>query len=150
MHAVPVPGFTAWLGKQLKEHDVAESTPLAHALKAMSAKLGPDISKIAGDPDSAVERLAPLKEPLTQLCATYLMDRGEGSEPTRDSVARFHLNNGAKLERINWMADTSKKGLRESLGLMVNYVYEPRAIEGNHQKFVQGKIVASRQVRVWR
>ena len=50
-------------------------------------------------------------------------------------MARFHLNNGARLERINWSADTSKKGLRESLGLMVNYLYEPRAIEGNHEKF---------------
>jgi malonyl-CoA decarboxylase len=62
-------------------------------------------------------------------------------------VARFHLNNGAKLERINWMANPSRKGLRESLGVMVNYLYEPKAIEGNHEKFVQGKIVASRQVR---
>ena len=62
-------------------------------------------------------------------------------------MARFHLNNGAKLERINWLADISKKGLRESLGMMVNYLYEPRAIEGNHQKFMQGSIVASRRVR---
>ncbi|MBA2527331.1 MAG: malonyl-CoA decarboxylase family protein, partial [Pyrinomonadaceae bacterium] len=65
----------------------------------------------------------------------------------QDPVARFHLNNGAKLERINWLADISKKGLRESLGLMVNYLYEPRAIEGNHEKFGQGEIVASRRVR---
>ena len=62
-------------------------------------------------------------------------------------MARFHLNNGARLERINWSADTSKKGLRESLGLMVNYLYEPRAIEGNHEKFVRGEIVASRRGR---
>jgi malonyl-CoA decarboxylase len=62
-------------------------------------------------------------------------------------VARFHLHNGASLARINWLADTSKKGLRESLGMMVNYVYEPRAIEGNHEKFIRGEIVASRRVR---
>ena len=85
-------------------------TPLAQALKAVAAKLGTDVAKIASDPDSAVERLAPLKEPLMQLCATYLLHRGDGSEPARDSVARFHLNNGAKLDRINWLADTSKKG----------------------------------------
>ena len=84
--------------------------------------------------------------PLTQLCATYMLHRGDGGEPAQDPVARFHLNNGAKLERINWSADLSKKGLRESLGLMVNYLYEPRAIEGNHEKFVRGEIVASRQV----
>lgn len=63
------------------------------------------------------------------------------------SLARFHLNNGARLERIDWLADMSRKGLRQSLGLMVNYLYEPKAIEGNHEKFVQGEIVASRQVR---
>jgi malonyl-CoA decarboxylase len=73
--------------------------------------------------------------------------RAGDDEPAQDPVARFHLNNGAKLERINWLADTSKKGLRQSLGMMVNYLYEPRAIEGNHEKFSRGEIVASRQVR---
>ena len=120
---------------------------LTQALKVVEAKLGSDIAKIASDPDGAVERLAPLREPLTQLCAMYLLSRGEGTEPVRDSVARFHLNNGAKLERINWLADVSRKGLRDSFGLMVNYLYEPRAIEANHQQFVEGTIVASREVR---
>ena len=143
----PVPGFNAWLGAQLKEREAVGSTPLGQALKVTGAKLGADIAKIASNPESAAERLEPLKEPLTQLCATYLLQRGIGTDTTRDSVARFHLNNGAKLERINWLADTSKKGLADSLGLMVNYLYEPRAIEGNHQEFVQGNIVASRQVR---
>ncbi len=143
----PVPGFAAWLGSLLKGSDAEQSRPLAQALKVVAAKLGTDVAKIASDPDTAVELLAPLKEPLTQLCATYLLHRADGNEPAQDPVARFHLNNGAKLERINWLADISKKGLRESLGLMVNYLYEPRAIEGNHEKFVRGEIVASRRVR---
>jgi malonyl-CoA decarboxylase len=84
---------------------------------------------------------------LTRLCATYLLHRGADSEPAQDPVARFHLNNGARLERIDWLADTSKRGLREALGLMVNYLYEPQAIEGNHEKFVRGEIVASRRIR---
>ena len=142
----PVPGFAAWLGALLKRGDAEQSKPLAPALKAVAAGLGTDVAKIASDPD-CIERLAPLKEPLTQLCATYLLHRADGSEPAQDSVARFHLNNGAKLERINWLADTSKRRLRESLGLMVNYLYEPRAIEGNHEKFTRGEIVASRRVR---
>jgi len=143
----PVPGFTAWLGPLLGRADTEQfNPPLALALKAVAAELGTDIARIAGDPDSAVQRLAPLKEPLTQLCATYLLHSVDGGEPAQDPVARFHLNNGAKLERINWLADNSKKGLRESLGLMVNYLYEPRAIEGNHEKFVRGEIVASRRV----
>jgi malonyl-CoA decarboxylase len=142
----PIPGFVAWLSAELKARDT-EQSKLAQALTVVASVVGTDIAKIASDPDSAVKRLAPLKELLTQLCATYLLHRADGGEPTQDPVARFHLNNGAKLERINWAADTSKKALRESLGMMVNYLYEPRAIEGNHQKFVEGKIVASRRVR---
>ncbi len=142
----PVPGFAAWLAALLKRGDAEQSRSSAPALKRVVAGLGADVAKIASDPD-CVERLAPLKEPLMQLCANYLLHRAEGSVPAQDPVARFHLNNGATLERINWLADTSKKGLRESLGLMVNYLYEPRAIEGNHEKFVRGEIVASRRVR---
>ncbi|MDQ6917137.1 MAG: malonyl-CoA decarboxylase, partial [Pseudomonadota bacterium] len=143
----PVPGFVAWLAPLLKEPDAEIQKPLAKALKAVAKQLGADAAKLASDPKSAIERLAPLREPLTQLCATYLLQRRNGSEPTQDPVARFHLNNGANLERINWLADTSKKGLRESLGLMVNYLYVPRAIQSNHEQFLRGEIVASRRVR---
>jgi len=143
----PVPGFTAWLSPLLKAGDTSQSKPMAQALKVVASKLGTDVVKVASDPENAVERLVPLKEPLLQLCASYLLHRADGSEPAQDPVARFHLHNGAKLERINWLADISKKGLRESLGLMVNYLYEPRSIEGNHEKFVRGEIVASRRAR---
>jgi malonyl-CoA decarboxylase len=142
----PIPGFVTWLGALIKRGDAEQSKVYAPALKAVVARLGSDLAKTAGDPD-CIERLAPLKEPLTQLCATYLLQRADGREPVQDPVGRFHLNNGARLERINWLGDPSKKGLRESLGLMVNYLYEPRAIESNHEKFVRGEIVASRRVR---
>lgn len=142
----PIPGFVPWLLPLLKEPEAERHKPLQKALKAVARELGGDAAKIASDPKEAIARLAPLREPLTRLCATYLQ-RGDGGEPTQDPVARFHLNNGANLERINWLADTSKKGLRESLGLMVNYLYVPRAIQGNHEKFVRGEIVASRRVR---
>jgi len=99
------------------------------------------------DADNARARLPALNEPLTSLCATYLLRPASGADSAADPVQRFHLNNGAKLERINWLADGSKKALRESLGLMVNYLYEPQAIEANHEKFVRGEIVASRRVR---
>ncbi len=143
----PIPGFTAWLDGLLTVPNTEQSKALTRALNTVAAELGIDVGKIASDPDNAVERLAPLKGPLTQLCATYLLHRADGGEPAQDPVARFHLNNGARLERINWLADISKKGLRESLGLMVNYFYEPQAIEANHEKFVRGEIVASRRVR---
>ena len=142
----PIPGFTAWLAPLLKRADAVPSKHLAQALRAVASALGTDVARIANDPGRAVDQLAPLKELLTQLCATYLVAPGDG-EPAHDSVARFHLNNGAKLERINWLADVSRKGLRESLGLMVNYLYERKAIEDNHEKFLAGEIVASRQVR---
>jgi len=143
----PIPGFAAWLGPLLAAPEAGRSEPLAQALKAVARSLDGNPASIAADAAGADARLAPLKEPLTQLCATYLLQRGDGSEPAQDPVARFHLNNGARLERINWLADPSRKGLRESLGMMVNYLYVPSAIQANHQKFVRGEIVASRRVR---
>ena len=59
-------------------------------------------------------------------------------------MARFHLGNGARLERLNWLGDTSPKGLREAHGLMVNYLYDLRFIEANHEAFAnEGTVVAS-------
>ncbi len=142
----PVPGFVAWLGALLGKGTFEEIGMAVPALNAVAARLGVNIAKIASDPD-CVARLAPLKEPLMQLCAAYLLRRPGAGKRAQDPVARFHLNNGASLERIDWLADTSRKGLRESLGLMVNYLYEPRAIESNHEKFVRGEFVASRRVR---
>lgn len=139
----PIPGFTAWLSALLKRMDAAPA--LAPALAAVAAQLGTDLAKVASDAE-CMQRLAPLQEPLTQLCATYLLQGSEGGS-AQDPVARFHLNNGARMERINWAANPSKRGLRESLGLMVNYLYEPRTIEDNHERYVHGDVVASRRVR---
>ncbi|MET0431097.1 MAG: malonyl-CoA decarboxylase family protein, partial [Hyphomicrobium sp.] len=62
--------------------------------------------------------------------------------------ARFHLGNGARLERLNWLADTSEKGLREAHGLMVNYRYDLGDIERNHEAYAdEGTVAASRAVR---
>ena len=78
------------------------------------------------------------------LAATYYLRAKSPSGKPVDPVARFHLGNGARLERLNWPADVSTKGLRESYGLMVNYLYDLRYIEANHEAFVnEGAIVAS-------
>ena len=143
----PIPGFAAWLAPLLAAPEAEGNKPLAQALKAVARELNGSLASVAADAAGAAVRLESLKEPLTQLCATYLLHRGDGSEPAQDPVARFHLSNGARLERINWLADPSRKGLRESLGMMVNYLYLPSAIQANHQKFVRGDIVASRRVR---
>jgi malonyl-CoA decarboxylase len=61
-------------------------------------------------------------------------------------VAKFHLGNGAKLYLINWAGDLSRKGLRESAGLMVNYLYDLGSVEDNHERFANGEIVYSKAV----
>jgi malonyl-CoA decarboxylase len=81
---------------------------------------------------------------LTACAATYLARYG--ATPAGDPVARFHLDNGARLERINLFADLSEKGMRESLGVMVNYLYDLGAVESNHERFMRGEVVCSRQV----
>ncbi|MFN3296769.1 malonyl-CoA decarboxylase domain-containing protein, partial [Caldimonas sp.] len=67
--------------------------------------------------------------------------------PRGDPVAKFHLGNGARLERLNWAGDLSRKGLKQSLGLMVNYLYDLRHIEDHHERFVHGEVVASRALQ---
>jgi len=81
---------------------------------------------------------------LESLCAIYLMHYS----PHRggNSVAKFHLGNGAKLHRINWAGDLSKKGIKQSAGLMVNYLYDLEKVEDNHERFVNGEVIFSRAV----
>ncbi len=86
-------------------------------------------------------------EALSRLCAFYLCQSGLADFHGADPVARFHLNNGARLERINPRADLSRKGRVESCGFMVNYLYDLGEVEENHEKFVAGEVRASRAVR---
>ena len=81
-----------------------------------------------------------------RLCATYLTRRaspGNRIEP----VARFHLGNGARLEQINWLGNTAPRGIQESFGIMVNYLYDIETIESNHEAFVNdGTVMRSADV----
>ncbi len=88
-----------------------------------------------------------LHEPLLRLAARYLLEARRGDKPV-DTVARFHLGNGALVERLNWLADRSDKGLKQSWGMMVNYLYAPDQIEANLEAFAtEGRIAASPAVR---
>ena len=78
--------------------------------------------------------VAALKQPLMRLTAEYLVNTKRRNRAL-DPVANFHLNNGARLERINWLADTSSKGIGESAGMMVNYLYKLNDIESNHETY---------------
>ena len=90
------------------------------------------------------EVAASLRAPLMQLCAHYLIEAKRSSGRARDPVAHFHLSNGARLERINWLADTSPKRMRESAGMMANYVYQLDRIDELQQAYAdEHRITAS-------
>ena len=86
------------------------------------------------------------KRELTVLCAQYLLTVKRDNEPA-DPVARFHLANGASLQRLNWMGDPSSAGQQRSFGLMVNYVYRPDDLERNHEAYARTyQVVVSRAI----
>ena len=119
----PVPGFSAWLRAQ-----------------PCYAALAPMLSNRDWVNDAQARKA--LERELVPLCAHYLLEAKKGGEP-RDPVARFHLRNGAKLERVNWLGDVSEAGLKNSFGLMVNYVYRLNRIEYNHERYIQTFEVAT-------
>ena len=81
---------------------------------------------------------------MLRLCFIYLTQQVHSR--AGDSVARFHLANGAKLHGINWAADLSKKGLTQSSAIMVNYLYELDAVEDNHEKFIKKSVVYTKSL----
>ena len=133
----PVPGFRKWLSDK------------AAALQA-SSKLAPFANAAANlDSPQWMEDgtlRAELQRSLLPLSAYYLLQAKQNQEPL-DPVARFHLKNGARLERINWLGDTSASGLQRSAGLTVNYVYKLPDVERNHELYVrEHKVRASREI----
>jgi malonyl-CoA decarboxylase len=131
----PVPGFMQWM-KQTPYLPVTqeERTLLEHLDE-------PDWAENA----ELAERLHPIVE---HLAAYYFLKARTPRGRLIDSVARFHLGNGARLERINWLGDLSPKGFRESAGIMVNYLYRLEDIEKNHEAYAnQGTVAASSAVK---
>jgi malonyl-CoA decarboxylase len=119
----PVPQFSKWLRAQWS----------APALAIVREKLVRDGWWDEADSD------ATLAQPLTALAAWYLTRVRDGGGRLLDPVARFHLRNGARLERVNWRANSSPSGMESSCGIMVNYLYELDDIERNHERFVSGQ-----------
>src|SRR4029078_9636208 len=94
------------------------------------------------------ETAAPLQDPLTGAAAWDFLRACKGRGMLVDAVARFHLGNGARLERINWLADTSDRAMAQAHGLMVNYLYDLNHIEKNHESYAEGRsVVASGSVQ---
>jgi malonyl-CoA decarboxylase len=129
----PVPNFMGW---------VKQTTEISDEDR--------EVLKLLDEPkwfsNSEVE--AQLRAVLEPLAAHYFLKARTSKGKLIDSVARFHLGNGARLERINWVGDLSAKGLRESAGIMVNYLYRLDDIEKNHEAYAnEGEVVASSAVK---
>ncbi len=127
----PIPGFASWLralGERVPaDLRIALATPGWHR-----------------DPT----HLATLREPLLRLCARYLLEAKRGDGAPRDAVARFHLGNGALVERIDWLGDASAHGLAQSHGMMVNYRYALERLSANQLAYAsEHRIDASSAVR---
>ncbi|MBI2317499.1 MAG: malonyl-CoA decarboxylase [Betaproteobacteria bacterium] len=130
----PLPGFSAWLAAAKKE--IAETPEGESLAKQLELLEEPGWHEQPG-------AAAKLAKPLTYLGAWYLLWAKRAREPL-DPVARFHLGNGASIERINWLADTSASGMARSGGMMVNYLYRLEDVERNHEAYVNhGEVVAS-------
>ena len=149
----PVPGFRSWLERRLGEGEPGLLTPAEHkALTQLSHGTGAKGSLkaiLAEDGWHQDPRLAEtLRGPLTRLAARYLAVEKKTNGRPLDPVAQFHLSNGARIERLNWLADVSRKGIGQSAGLMVNYLYKPDEIEANHESFAaNGKVAVSSEIR---
>ena len=148
----PIPDFRRWFREQC---EAEEPLLLASEHKALTA-LEPETE----DPEAVFTRQLALdgwhrrpkvveavKPPLLRLGARYLTQARRG-ERARDRVAHFHLSNGARMERLNWLADTSANGLEQSFGMMINYLYREDHIEANHEAYTgEGRIVMSSGVK---
>lgn len=134
----PIPGFRKHFEQQMAEGKVDFLTASEHK----------DLQKLLGD-DKTLEQILQNDEwidhpelneffaaPMLRQCADYLVNqrpRGRAKDP----VANFHLSNGATIERINWMADSAEKGIEQSFGIMVNYLYELPKIDQHHEQYVE-------------
>ncbi len=146
----PIPGFIDWVAAGAHLGDAATGT-LKPAMRAAreQALTSLDLAthswserlNTGWHPDQANQKE---KDALLSLVSIYL---GLGSTGRQGNpVAKFHLGNGAKLHQINWAGDLSRKGLRQSAGLMVNYLYDLGSVEENHERFANGEIVYSKAV----
>ena len=146
----PVPGFRQWLDRALADGRAA--LPEAETAKFAQALGHPDPRTAIADalarpewPTDARFRGA-LREVLEKLCARYLLREKYGNQ-LLDPVAQFHLNNGARVSQLFWLADTSPRGMRQSYGLMASYRYDLAEVDANHDRFLRdGHIPATRRV----
>ena len=139
----PIPSFARWLDRALVgTGDLNISAEDRRTLAMLRDPRWIEVAAARGAQSDAI------KSSLMALAAAYFLSARSADGRPVDPVARFHLGNGARLERINWLADVSERGLRHAHGLMVNYCYELPDIEKNHEAYAfDGTVAASRGVK---
>lgn len=145
----PIPGFMKWLQEQHNSHDLGVYDDSVMDIILQREMEIETFKKIITNQANVTEKSIQkeLKSIILELCAHYLVQVKKG-EQAYDRVANFHLTNGARIERINWAADLSNKGVGQSAGLMVNYLYDLPNIEKNHELYQsRGEIAISASVK---
>ena len=139
----PVPGFRRWLSEfddiavYIKDDEAAKLKSQS-GLDDVTAAFGSSLAHYEGD------LLDPI---LYRLCAAYLLEAKRGQRAL-DPVAHFHLTNGARLERINLRGNMSDEGIKQSAGIMVNYLYKLSDIDKNHESYaVNGRVKAATPIK---
>lgn len=133
----PIPGFSKWLKATAESSNVE---PIDTSDRQRKLRNSPALAELFESPNTTSAASAQ-QDLIQQAVATYLIEAKRGKYPL-DPVARFHLGNGARLHAIRTAADLSGKGLQQSRGAMVNYLYDLRQIESNHESYIAGGIVA--------
>ena len=147
----PIPGFARWVRRTAQYGQIGVSEEDLAVLNDQF-ELHNDESpliRLFDDTDWTTDasKRAVIEPILTKLCAYYLLREKNRRGRAADPVAHFHLTNGAQVERLNWLADSSAQGLSQSAGMMVNYLYNLSKIEANHEHYTgDGKVSASTSV----
>ena len=137
----PIPGFRSWLDLIISEGQtnllkLSERKAINTALGRAEGAKGSLKASLAYDQwQTKINLCKALQRPLKRLAAIYLTTIKIKDGRTKDQVAHFHLSNGASMECLNWMGDTSDKGIKQSAGLMINYLYNLDRIEDNHEAY---------------
>ena len=149
----PIPGFRRWVEPLLlmEGKSVLKSSEMMSLKTVINKRNIPKglLRLLDSDWHLHPDTAKVLKPILMRLCADYLVNEKKGTRAL-DPVAHFHLRNGARIERLNWLADTSAKGMDQSAGMMVNYYYKLSDIEKNHEYYIsESRINISKDTRKW-
>jgi malonyl-CoA decarboxylase len=139
----PIPGLRAWLTKNAAAMlERLDPKPRAELGRALGAEPTAENLLAAFERPLELDAKSPVRLMLLRCAAQYLGRETVDGKPL-DAVARFHLGNGARIERLNWAGDPSAKGLKQAYGLMVNYVYDLKRLDKHRVWLAQGQIPIS-------